>query len=36
VFGLKRGELKMDLLWSDRKAVRSQNVFLNFAGLEKK
>ncbi len=30
--GLKPGELKMDLLRSDRRAVRSQNVFLNFAG----
>ena len=30
--GLKPGELKMDLLRSYRRAVRSQNIFLNFAG----
>jgi hypothetical protein len=30
--GLKPGELKMDSLRSDRWAVRSQNIFLNFAG----
>src|SRR6266550_1346859 len=29
--GLKPGELKMDLLRSDRRAVRSQNIFLNKA-----
>jgi hypothetical protein len=33
--GLKPGELKMDLLRSDRRAVRSQNIFLNFAGRRK-
>src|SRR5207248_6296215 len=30
--GLKPGELKTDLLRSDRRAVRSQNIFLNLAG----
>src|SRR6266496_4446400 len=30
--GLKPGELKMDSLWSDRRALRSQDIFLNFAG----
>src|SRR5437016_6247985 len=29
---LKPGELKMDLLRSDPRPLRSQNVFLNFAG----
>jgi hypothetical protein len=34
--GLKPGVLKIDSLRSDRSPLRSQDVFLNFAGLEKK
>jgi hypothetical protein len=33
---LKRRVLKMELLRSDRRPLRSQDIFLNFAGLEKK